>query len=65
MTYLAIFLIVYGVLLLYLTLTKAPFIFKNFKVKAMIQKLGQRVTMILLFSISILFLVAGLIILNP
>lgn len=65
MTFLAIFLILYGVLLFYLTLSKAPFIFKNFKVKAMIQKLGKNVTMFILYVLSIAFFVAGLLILNP
>jgi energy-converting hydrogenase Eha subunit G len=65
MNFLAIFLIVYGVLLMYLTLTKAPFIFKNFKVKAMIQKLGYPVTISILIGVSILFFVAGLLILQP
>jgi len=60
MVYLGAFLIVYGILMLYLTLTKSALLFKNFKVKAIASKLGEKHTFIMLFALGLLCLVGGI-----
>ena len=60
MIYLGLFLTIYGILLLYLTLSKSSFIFKNFKVKALTNKMGEKNTFYFLLILSIISLLGGI-----
>lgn len=60
MIYFGAFLIVYGILMLYLTLTKSALLFKNFKVKTIVKKLGEKNTFIVLLTLGLLCLVGGI-----
>lgn len=60
MYYLAIFLIVYGAFLLIGMFLQFPFLYNNFKSKAMIQKMGKKAYQWLLFGLAVIFIVAGI-----
>lgn len=62
MYYLAIFLIVYGAFLLMGMLLQFPFLYNNFKSKAMIQKMGKKGFQIMLFILAVIFIAVGIIV---
>lgn len=62
MYYLAVFLIVYGAFLLIGMFLQFPFLYNNFKSKAMIQKMGKKAFQWILFGLAVIFIVVGILI---
>lgn len=60
MQFLSIFLIVYGILVLYLVLTKSNLLFKNVKMKLFLKLFGEKGTYIFLLIIGLVSLGVGI-----